>query len=100
MPPHVKNILVPIDTRESNSEPIVSWAALMARTLDSRLLLLQVHERDASLTSAAVDQGAREDEQAARTQLARLVHQYCGGVTTDLLVLVGRAPAVILGAIE
>ena len=88
---NVKSILVPIDTRERNAEPVVNWAALLARTLGSRLILLQVTEGEES---------RHEYEQVARTELARLVNQYCMGVTADPLVLVGRTPAVILGTIE
>jgi nucleotide-binding universal stress UspA family protein len=110
--PHVKSILVPVDTRESNAEPVVSRAALMARTLNSRLTLLQVNEREGALRSshssgssetgaaATADQEAHKDEREARAGLARLAGQYCAGVTADPLVLAGRAPAVILGAIE
>jgi nucleotide-binding universal stress UspA family protein len=46
------------------------------------------------------DQWTHADEQTAQTELARLVHHYCAGVTADPLVLVGRTPAVILGALE
>lgn len=110
--PNVKSILVPIDTRERNAEPVVSWAALMARTLGSELILLHVNEREESLGApsscgssergapATADQWRHEYEQVARTELARLGNQYCAGVTADPLVLAGRAPAVILGAIE
>jgi nucleotide-binding universal stress UspA family protein len=110
--PHVKSILVPIETREKNADPIVTWAALWARTLGSRLILLHVNEGEApwrtdpsfgsseTKAPAPADQGAHADEQAARTELARLVQHYCGGVTADSLVLAGRTPAVILGAIE
>lgn len=110
--PHVKSILVPIDPREKNAEPVVTWAALLARTFGSRLILLHVNESEASLraypsfgssetyTPAVADHGVHEEEQAARTELARLAHQYCAGVTADPMVLRGRTPAVILGAIE
>src|SRR5262245_6463615 len=104
--PHVKSILVPIDTRESNAEPVASWAALMAQTLGSRLILLQVNEREAPLRAspslrsaetggpATEDQWVHKDEQAARMELARLANQYCAGVTADPLLLAGRAPSV------
>ena len=110
--PHVKSILVPIDPREKNAEPIVTWAALWARTFGSRLILLHVNELEASLRAypsfgssepgapATADQWGHEDEQAARTELARLVNHYCAGVTADPLVLMGRVPAVILETIE
>ena len=110
--PHVKSILVPIDTREKNAEPIVIWAVLVARTFGSRLILLHVNESEASLRAypsfgssepgapATADQWAQADEQAARTALARLANHDCVGVTADPIVLRGRPPAVILGAIE
>ena len=41
--PHVRNILVPIDTHE-NAVPVVQRAALLAHTTNSLLILLHVNE--------------------------------------------------------
>ncbi len=41
--PQVDRILVPIDLHD-NAEPVVAWAALLARTFHSKLTLLHIDE--------------------------------------------------------
>jgi nucleotide-binding universal stress UspA family protein len=43
MKPHANNIVVPVEIHE-HVVPVVTWAALIARTLGSRLTLLHVNE--------------------------------------------------------
>lgn len=110
--PQVKTILVPIETQEKNAAPVIAWASLMARRTASRLILLHVNEAVEPLKTrlafqspggaepATVDQWQTQYAQTARTELADLASQFCTGISVDTLLLEGRAPAVILGAIE
>ena len=110
--PEAKKILVTVEKDEKHAAPVIQWAALMARTIGGRLTLLHVNESVESLRGRGVPSDAEEIERetierwrtqyetTARAELSSLISQYCAGVTTDLLVLTGRAPAIILGAIE
>jgi nucleotide-binding universal stress UspA family protein len=110
--PEVKKILVAVERDEKTTAPVIQWAALMARTIGGRLTLLHVNESVEGLRGRGVLSDAEgieretlerwrtQYETTARAELSDLITQYCAGVTTDMLVLAGRAPAVILGAIE
>jgi nucleotide-binding universal stress UspA family protein len=105
--PQVNRILVPIDLHE-NAEPVVAWAALLARSLHSGLTLLHVNESLEPIKHRPVTPepllGSAEDveawretyQQSAHAEFARLTTRYCADVTVATDVLEGRAHAVIL----
>jgi nucleotide-binding universal stress UspA family protein len=84
----------------------------MARRTGGRLTLLHVNETTVALQTRGaflspsgiapetVDHWRHQYETTTRAELHRLIAQHCVGVPTDILLLEGRAPAVILGAIE
>jgi nucleotide-binding universal stress UspA family protein len=108
----VNHILVPVEMHE-NAVPVVRWAALLARTLGSRLTLLHVDEALEPLktrpafssgripeATTTVEQWRSDYEQTARLELARLAEQ-CGiGVGVETVLLEGRAHATILKHLE
>lgn len=110
--PHVEHILVPIDLHD-NTEPVVAWAALMARTFRSKLTLLHVEEIIEPLTRHPVSQtepllGTADNveawrkayRQAAQSTFARLITQYCGGLSVSPDIIEGRASMSILAYLE
>jgi nucleotide-binding universal stress UspA family protein len=110
--PQVNHSLVPIEIHE-NAVPVVAWAALMARTLHSRLTLLHVDEsleplkhkpvvvgREIPGTNVTADEWRSSYTQTARLELARLIEQCCTGVSVETVLLEGRAHATILDYLE
>jgi nucleotide-binding universal stress UspA family protein len=110
--PQVNHILVPIEIHE-NAAPVVAWAALIARALHSRLTLLHVNESLESLkhkpvvlvrkipgTDVTPDEWRSSYAQTAQLELARLVEQFCAGVSVETVLLEGRAHATILEYLE
>ncbi|MBI3300482.1 MAG: universal stress protein [Deltaproteobacteria bacterium] len=108
----VNNILVPVEIHE-NAVPVVTWAALLARTLASRLTLLHVNESLEPLkarpafqgggvpgTTTTVEEWRSVYAQDARLELARLVEQCCTGLPVETVVLEGRAHRTILEYVE
>ena len=110
--PEAKNILVAVELHEHHAVPVLQWATLLARRTGGRLTLLHVNETTAALQTRGafsspsriapdtVEQWRHQYEATTRTELQRLIAQHCGGVSANILLLEGRAPAVILGAIE
>ena len=110
--PHVRNILVPIDTHE-NAVPVVQRAALFAHATNSQLTLLHVNEslefmkdrpglRGGGFPNLdlTLDKWRQQYQRDARATLETLVQQHCGGLSVSQLFMEGRAHATILGAIE
>jgi nucleotide-binding universal stress UspA family protein len=110
--PQVRNILVPIDTHE-NALPVVQWAVVVARATESQLTLLHVNESlelmkdrpglhggGLSNLDLTLDKWRQQYQRDARAAVNTLVHQQCGGLSVSQLIMEGRAPATILGAIE
>ena len=104
----LNHILVPIEVHE-NAGPVVAWAALLARVMHSRLTLLHVDEslallkhrpvvpgRETPGSDVALDEWQNSYTQAAQSELARLVAQFCVGVSTETVLLKGRSHATIL----
>ena len=110
--PETKHILIAVELHEQHAVPVLQWATLIARQTGGRLTLLQVDETTASLQTRGafsspsgiapdtVERWRHQYETTTRTELQRLIAQHCGSVPADILLLEGRAPAVILGAIE
>jgi nucleotide-binding universal stress UspA family protein len=110
--PEAKHILIAVELHEQHAVPVLQWATLMARQTGGRLTLLHVNESTAALQTRetfssprgiapdTVEHWRHHYETTTRTELHRLIAQHCGGVPADILLLEGRAPAVILGAIE
>lgn len=110
--PEAKNILVAVELHEHHAVPVLQWATLVARRTEGRLTLLHVNEitaalqtRGAFLSSSGiapdtVEQRRHQYEATTRVELQGLVTQHCEGVPTNVLLQEGRAPAVILGAME
>ena len=110
--PEAKNILVAVELHEHHAVPVLQWATLLARRTGGRLTLLHVNETTAALQTRGafsspsriapdtVEQWRHQYEATTRTELQGLIAQHCGGVSANILLLEGRAPAVILGAIE
>jgi nucleotide-binding universal stress UspA family protein len=110
--PETKNILIAVELHEQHVVPVLQWATLVARRTSGRLALLHVNETTAALQTRgefasasgmspdAVERWRRQYETTTRAELQQLIAQHCGGVPVDILLLEGRAPAVILGAIE
>jgi nucleotide-binding universal stress UspA family protein len=110
--PHVKNILVPLDTHE-NAGPVVQWATLFAQATNSRLTLLHVNESLEFLKmrpglhgggfpgiELTMNKWRQHYEHDIKTTFDQLVQQYCGTVSVSYLMLEGRAHATILGTVE
>jgi nucleotide-binding universal stress UspA family protein len=106
----VQNILVPVEI-DANATPVVTWAVLLARALNSRLTLLHVNEAfeplkqrpafaGSSRNSTVTEEWRYNYEQATRLELASLVEQYCTGVAVETVLLEGRAPQSILRHLE
>ena len=110
--PEVKNILIAVELHEQHAVPVLQWATLIARQTGGRLTLLHVNETTASLhprgafssssgiDSETVERWRHQYETATQAELYSLLIQHCAGVPADILLLEGRTPAVILGAIE
>ncbi len=110
--PHVKHILVPLDTHE-NAGPVVQWATLFAQATNSRLTLLHVNESLEFLKmrpglhgggfpgmDLTMNTWRQHYQQETKTIFDQLVQQHCGTVSVSYLMLEGRAHATILGALE
>ncbi|MGE0679580.1 MAG: universal stress protein [Candidatus Binatia bacterium] len=110
--PHVDHILVPVDLHD-NAEPVVAWAALMARALHSRLTLLHVNEIIEPLKHHPVAQtepllGPAENidawrsayTQSAQSAFARLTTQHCNGLSVATDIIEGRASITVLQYLE
>jgi nucleotide-binding universal stress UspA family protein len=110
--PQVDHILVPIDFHD-NAEPVVAWAALMARVFHSRLTLLHVNEIIEPLKHHPVTQtepllGSAENidawrnayKQSAKSTFARLTTQHCNGLSVATDIIEGRASITILQYLE
>lgn len=108
----VKRILVPLDLHD-NAEPVVAWAALMARTFQSALTLLHVNESLESFKRHPLLQteptlGATENldawretyTRAVQTEFARLIQQHCSGLSVTTDILEGRASVATLDYLE
>jgi nucleotide-binding universal stress UspA family protein len=108
----IKNILVPVEVHE-NAASVVTWAALMARTLRSRLTLLHVNESLEPLkhrpilpgggvpgTATTLEEWRNTYEHTARQELKRLAAQCGPEVSVETVLLEGRAHATILGYLE
>src|SRR5215471_6922068 len=104
----VDHILVPLDLHE-NAEPVVAWAAFMARTLHSALTLLHVNEslellKRRPIASPEPSLGGGDDLdawrrtylQTAQTELASLASRYCSDLFVSSEILEGRAHVAIL----
>ncbi len=110
--PEAKNILVAVELHEHHAVPVLQWATLLARRTGGRLTLLHVNETTAALQTRGafsspspiapdtVEQWRHQYEATTRTELQGLITQHCAGVPAHVLLQEGRAPAVILGAIE
>lgn len=110
--PEAKNILIAVELHEQHAVPVLQWATLVARRTNGRLTLLHVNESTAALPTRgefasasgmapdAVERWRHHYETTTRAELQHLLAQHCGGVPANVLLLEGRAPAVILGAIE
>lgn len=110
--PEAKNILIAVELHEQHAVPVLQWGTLVARRTGGRLTLLHINETTAALqtrgafsspSGIATDTVARwrhQYEVTTRTELHGLATRHCDGVPTNILLLEGRAPAVILGAIE
>jgi nucleotide-binding universal stress UspA family protein len=110
--PKAKHILIAVELHEQHAVPVLQWATLIARQTGGRLTLLHVNETTASMhpreafsSSSGIDletveRGRHSYETTTRAEIHSLIAQHCGGVPADILLLEGRAPAVILGAIE
>jgi nucleotide-binding universal stress UspA family protein len=106
------HILVPVEIRE-NAVPVVAWAALLARTLQSRLTLLHVNESLAPLqhrppfpdehipgVTPPLEEWRTTYVDNARQELKRLA-AHCGpNLPVEIVVLEGRAHAMILAYLE
>ena len=110
--PQVNHILVPIEIHE-HTTPVVTWAALLARALNSRLTLLHVDEsleplkhkpvvngREIPGTDLTADEWRSSYAQGARLEFTRLIQQFCTGVSVETVLLEGRAHATILDYLE
>lgn len=110
--PQVDHILVPIDLHDT-AGPVVAWAALMARVLQSRLTLLHVNESLESLKRHPIAHtepllGATEDLEAWRSTYTQSVHsaftqliaQHCNGLAVTTALLEGRAALTLLDQLE
>lgn len=106
--PQVDHILVPIDLHD-NAEPVVAWAALMARAFRSRLTLLHVNEIVEPLKhhpvaqtepllgpTENIDAWRRAYTQSAQAAFARLTTQYCDGLSVATTIIEGRASISVL----
>lgn len=106
--PQVDHILVPIDLHD-NADPVVAWAALMARAFHSRLTLLHVNEIIEPLKHHPVAQtepllGPAESldawrstyAQSAQSMFARLTAQHCEGLSVATDIIEGRASISVL----
>lgn len=102
--PHVDHILVPVELHE-NADPIVAWAALLARQFHSRLTLFHVNESFEAMKRHPL---ATEDREAwqttytreARSSLARLIARHCEGLSVATELAEGRASATILDRLK
>lgn len=110
--PQVDHILVPIDLHD-NAEPVVAWAALMARVFHSRLTLLHVNEIIEPLKHHPVAQtepllGPAENidawrsayKQSAESTFTRLTTQHCDGLSVATDIVEGRASTTVLQYLE
>jgi len=106
--PQVNHILVPIDLHD-NAELVVAWAALMARTFQSRLTLLHVNEiiepikhhpiaQSEPLLGKTADLDAWRDayRQSVQSAFSRLTQQHCRDLSVTNEIIEGRASAKIL----
>jgi nucleotide-binding universal stress UspA family protein len=110
--PEAKHLLIAVELHEQHAVPVLHWATLMARQTGGRLTLLHVNETTAALQtrgafssssgveSETVERWRHQYETTTRAEIHSLIAQHCGGVPADILLLEGRAPAVILGTIE
>jgi nucleotide-binding universal stress UspA family protein len=110
--PQVNHILVPIDLHDQ-AEPVVSWAALMARAFHSPVTLLHVNEGLESLKhhplmqsqtfpemSEAVTNWRKTYEQSVQAAFTRLTEQHGRDYSVTTMQLEGRAQVVILDYLE
>lgn len=106
--PQIDHILVPIDLH-NNAEPVVAWAALMARTFHSSLTLLHVNEiieplkrhpvvQSESLLGKEADIEAWRDtyKQSVQSAFTNLTHQHCRDLSVATEMIEGRASIKIL----
>lgn len=109
---HINTILVAVEIHE-HVAPVVAWAALMARTLQSRLTVLHVNETLAPLQHRPALPGVRVPigtpsleewraayAQQARQELQRLAEECGPDLSVETVVLEGRAHAQILAYLE
>jgi nucleotide-binding universal stress UspA family protein len=109
---HVEHILVPIDLHD-NAEPVVAWAALMARAFHGRLTLLHVNEIIEPLKQHPVTQtepllGPTENidawrsayKQSVESTFTRLTTQHCNGLSVATDIMEGRASTTVLQYLE
>jgi nucleotide-binding universal stress UspA family protein len=110
--PHVKNILVPIDTHE-NAGPVVQWASLLAHATQSRLNFAHVNESLELLKTrpglhgggfpgldVTLEKWRKQYQQETHAAMKQLAQQYCSEVSVIFLPLEGRAAPTILEAIK
>ena len=108
----IDHILVPIDLHD-NAEPVVAWAALMARTFHSSLTLLHINEIIEPLKRHSVAQsepflGKTADleawrdayQQSVQSAFARLTRQHCSDLSFTTEMIEGRASIKILDYLE
>lgn len=106
------HILVPVEIHE-NAVPVVAWAALLARTLQSRLTLLHVNESLEPLKyrptlphesipgdTPSLEEWRNTYVDHARQELKRLAEQCGPNLSVETVVLEGRAHATILAYLE
>ena len=110
--PEAKHILIAVERHEQHAVPVLQWATLVARRTGGQLTLLHVNETTVALQARGafsssrdmapdtVERWRHQYETTTRAALHGLIAQHCGGVPAAILSLEGRAPAVILGAIE
>jgi len=106
--PQVDHILVPLDLHD-NAEPVVAWAALIARTFHSSLTLFHVNEIIEPLKHHPISQsepilGKTADleawrntyQQSVQTAFTRLTQQHCSDLSVTTEMVEGRASSKIL----
>lgn len=110
--PEAKNIVIAVELHEHHAVSLLQWATVVARRTGGRLTLLHVNETStalqprgmvaspSSIAPDTVEHWRRHYETTTRAELLGLIAQHCGGVPADVLILEGRAPAVILGTME
>src|SRR5262245_39241501 len=110
--PHIKNILVPIDTHE-NAGPVVQWASLFAHATQSRLTLVHVNESLEFLKArpglhgggfpgldTTLEKWGKQYQQEAHTTMKQLAQHYCSEASVIFLTLEGRAVPTIFRTME